>query len=29
MWLVNALCDLVQVRALADGNVVRMTLHAR
>jgi anti-sigma regulatory factor (Ser/Thr protein kinase) len=26
MWLVNALCDLVQLRSLADGSVVRLTL---
>jgi anti-sigma regulatory factor (Ser/Thr protein kinase) len=28
MWLVNALCDLVQVRALTTGNIVRLTLGA-
>jgi hypothetical protein len=24
MWLVNQACDLVQVRSLPDGNVVRV-----
>ena len=28
MWLVNEVCDLVQVRSLADGNVVRLHLRA-
>ncbi len=26
MWLVNALCDLVQLRSLADGSIVRVTV---
>jgi anti-sigma regulatory factor (Ser/Thr protein kinase) len=28
MWLINELCDLVQVRCLADGSVVRLELRA-
>jgi anti-sigma regulatory factor (Ser/Thr protein kinase) len=29
MWLVNQLCDLVQVRTLPEGTVVRMHLWRR
>ena len=28
LWLANQLCDLVQLRALPDGNVVRLHLRA-
>jgi len=27
LWLVNQLCDLVQLRTLADGTVVRVHQH--
>jgi anti-sigma regulatory factor (Ser/Thr protein kinase) len=27
LWLANQLCDLVQIRTLPDGNVVRLLLH--
>jgi hypothetical protein len=29
LWLVNQLCDLVQVRSLATGSIVRIHLRAR
>ena len=28
LWLANQLCDLVQLRTLPDGNVVRLHLRA-
>jgi hypothetical protein len=29
LWMANQLCDLVQIRSLPDGNVVRLQMNLR